>query len=163
MGAGESDRTRRRRGIAATATAVLMLALSVGGPAWAQGNPLIGLDGQELSPRDLNRGLVLLVFWTTWSPRGRDIVPRVNALEDRWGDRARVLSVNFQEDSSKVRAFLASREELRVPVMLDQRGDFSKKHRVSSAPWLLVLKDGVTVFSGKLSRDPDQVIRQASQ
>lgn len=149
------------------AAAVLVLAaLALQAPAplrAVEAEALAGLDGESLQPRDLERGLVILIFWTTWSPRGRDIVPRVNALVRRWGEEGRVLTVNFQEDPAKVRAFLDSREALSAPVFLDERGDFSKQHRVSSAPWLLVLKDGARAFSGKLSRDPDAVIEQASQ
>ena len=164
MSADRSRAVGQRNPWRATLAFLVLVALAVTGPVWgAQGEPLIGLDGQQLNSRELERGLVILVFWTTWSPRGRDIVPRVNALVRGWGDRATVVTVNFQEDPAKVRLFLASKEELNAPVFLDERGDFSKRHRVSSAPWLLVLKDGARVFSGKLSRDPNQVIEQASQ
>ena len=144
---------------------ILVLSIGAAGPARAQrgGDRLSGLDGGALTQGELQQRDSIVVFWASWSPKCRDIVERLNRLHAKWNNKARVVSVNFQEDPAKVRLFLASREELNAPVFLDERGDFSKRHRVSSAPWLLVLKDGARVFSGKLSRDPNQVIEQASQ
>ncbi len=118
---------------------------------------LPGLSGGELTEGELGRGSHVIVFWTTWSPRGRDIVTRANALVEAWGPR--VKTVNFQEDAADVRSFLAG-QSLRAPVFLDTSGALAKKYHVNSAPWLLVLKDGRTAFSERLPADADAVIRQ---
>ena len=87
---------------------------------------LPGLDGGQLTSGDLARGATVVVVWSTWSPRCRDIVPRVNRLASAWGGRARVVTVNFQEEPAAVREFLAgkglaapyvTKEELKI--MLD--------------------------------------------
>lgn len=114
---------------------------------------LPGLAGGELREAGFQQGAHVVVFWTSWSPRGRDIVQRVNEIADRFGDRAEVVTVNFQEDAADVRAFLRDQERLKVPVYLDTDGALSKKYRVNSAPWLLVIKDGRTAFSERLPQD----------
>lgn len=133
------------------------------GVALAQGDlRLQGLGGGELAESSFQQGAHVVIFWTSWSPRGRDIVQRVNAIASGWGDRARVITVNFQEDAADVRAFLQGQERLRAPVFLDTDGALSKKYHVNSAPWLLVIKDGRTAFSEKLPQDPSilsQVLR----
>ena len=99
----------------------------------------------------------MVVFFTTWSPRGRDVVERVNAIDARWKGSARVVTVNFQEEAADVRSFLAG-QRLAVPVYLDTSGALSKKYRVNSAPWLLVVRDGRTAYSERLPNDPDAVL-----
>lgn len=126
----------------------------------AQELQLPGLDGGQLSESDLTKGTHVIVFWTSWAPRGRDVVDRVNSLSAQWSGRARVLTVNFQEDESAVRSFLAGKAKLDAKVFLDRDGELSKKYRVNSAPWLLILKDGRTSFSEKLPSNPDAVIAE---
>jgi ABC-type glycerol-3-phosphate transport system substrate-binding protein len=139
---------------------VAVALLGLAAVASAQELKLPGLDGGQLSESDLAQGTHVIVFWTSWAPRGRDVVDRVNSLVEKWGGKAQVQTVNFQEDESVVRTFLQGKAKLDAKVYLDRNGELSKKHRVNSAPWLLILKDGRTSFSEKLPADPDPVIAQ---
>ena len=59
----------------------LLLALSAlpGSPAGArQGGALPGLAGGQLASADLAQGTHIVVIWASWSPRCRDIAPRVD-------------------------------------------------------------------------------------
>jgi thiol-disulfide isomerase/thioredoxin len=141
--------------LAALAAALLLL-LPVP-PAAAQ--TLQGLGGERLSEADLARGTTIIVVWASWSPRGRNIDGRVNALVDRWGRDARVVTVNFQEDRATVEEFLRGKS-LRAPVFLDTDGAFSKKNAVTTLPGLLVIRDGNTAFRGKLPDDADAIIAE---
>jgi hypothetical protein len=147
-----------RRIVALVAVAVALIV----GTALAQGAELRlpGLDRGELTEGELSKGTHIVVFWTSWAPRGRDVVDRVNGLVERWGGRASVVTINFQEDESAVRAFLSDKPALKAAVFLDEDGELSKRHHVNSAPWLLILKDGRTSFSEKLPRDPHAVVAQ---
>jgi thiol-disulfide isomerase/thioredoxin len=140
----------------AALAAALLLVLPVP-PAAAQ--TLRGLGGEQLSEGDLARGTTIIVVWASWSPRGRNIDGRVNALVDRWGRDARVVTVNFQEDRATVEEFLRGKS-LRAPVFLDTDGAFSKKNAVTNLPGLLVIRDGNTAFRGKLPDDADAVIAE---
>jgi len=148
----------------ATRSALLICLLAAAGPLRAQNGDLSlqGLGGGELRESRFQQGAHVVVFWTSWSPRGRDIVSRVNEIAERWGEQAQVITVNFQEDEADVRAFLRDQDRLRVPVFLDTDGALSKKYHVNSAPWLLVIKDGRTAFSEKLPQDPS-VLAQVLQ
>jgi thiol-disulfide isomerase/thioredoxin len=153
-------RNRWRTGWAvALAVAALLLATPRG--AAAQENVrLPGLDGGQLTGADLAHGATVIVVWASWSPRCRDIVERTNALAARWGSRARVVTVDFQEDPAAVRSFLAG-QKLAVPVFLDRDGEFSKAHAVTTLPGLVVVRDGVARYEGKLPADPDATLSQA--
>ena len=138
--------------VAATLVAGLAAA-----PAAAQGLRLQGLGGEELRESDLASQPTVVVVWASWSPRGRDVVQRVKALVGRWGGRARVITVNFQEDRATVEKFLAG-QNLGAPVFLDGDGAFAKKYAVTNLPGLVVFKDGDAAYRGKLPDDADAVI-----
>ncbi len=148
------DRSTLRLG---TACALLLALLAV--PALAQDVQLQGLRGERLVESDLARGTTIIIVWASWSPRSRDIVARVNPLARRWGSRARVVTVNFQEDRPAVEGFLSGKD-LGATVFLDPNGQFSKKYAVATLPGLLIFKDGQVVYRGKLPDDPDQVIAE---
>lgn len=138
----------------------LGLLAALAAPGSAQGGrpvALTGLGGERLGDADLTQGTTIIVFWASWSPRSRDIVARVNPLAQQWGSRARVITVNYQEDRGAVEGFLAGKG-LSVPVFLDADGAFSKRYAVATLPGLLILKDGNVAFRGKLPDDPDKVI-----
>lgn len=145
-----------------TATLLVLLALLAvwpAAPAAAQDIRLQGLRGESLGDADLAQGTTVFVVWASWSPRSRDIVARVNPLAQRWGGRARVVTVNFQEDRKAVEGFLAGKG-LGSPVFLDVDGAFSKKYAVATLPGLLVIKDGRVAFRGKLPDDPDSILAE---
>jgi thiol-disulfide isomerase/thioredoxin len=123
----------------------------------AQEVRLQGLQGERLGDSDLAQGTTIVVFWTSWSPHSRDIVARVNPLAQRWGGRARVVTVNFQEDRQTVEGFLSGKG-LGSPVFLDTDGAFSRKYAVATLPGLLIIRDGQVVYKGRLPDDPDRVI-----
>lgn len=135
----------------------LALALFAGLPASAQGPVLQGLGGEQLSEADLAQGTTIFIVWASWSPHSRDVVGRVNQVAQRWGGRARVVTVNFQEDRGAVESFLAGKG-MGATVFLDADGAFSKKYAVATLPGLLILKDGRIAYRGKLPDDPDRVI-----
>jgi thiol-disulfide isomerase/thioredoxin len=135
---------------------VAVLALPVL-PAGAQEVSLSCLGGGRLGDGELARGTTIVVVWASWSPRSRDVAERVGSLAGRWGSRARVMTVNFQEDGPAVQKFLAGKS-LGAPVCLDPDGAFSRKYNVATLPGLLVVKDGQVAYRGKLPDDPDQVL-----
>ena len=138
--------------------AALLASLLAGGPgALAQEVRLISIAGERLSDADLSQGVVVVVVWASWSPRSRDVVERVKPLATRWGPRARVLTVDFEEDRPVIEGFLAGKS-MGAPVFMDTDGVFSKKYAVATLPGLLVLKEGKTVYHGKLPDDADRLI-----
>jgi thiol-disulfide isomerase/thioredoxin len=126
-------------------------------PATAQGVLLRGLGGEQLAEADLAQGATIFIVWTSWSPHCRDIVERVNPLVQRWSGKARVVTLNFQDDRQAVEGFLAGKR-LGTTVFLDADGAFSKKYALTNLPGLLIIKDGKVVYKGKLPGDPDRVI-----
>jgi thiol-disulfide isomerase/thioredoxin len=148
----------RRLAAARLLAAALLAGLPLGAAlASAQEIHLAGLASDRLGDADLAHGTVIVVVWASWSPRSRDIVERVRPLAGRWGPQARVVTVDFEEERPAVEAFLAGRS-LGAPVFLDTDGVFSKKYAIATLPGLLVLRDGKTVYHGKLPEDPDRLI-----
>ena len=148
-----------RRGGWSWLVVALAIALLATLAAAEDGSRMAGLGGGELTESDLARGRTIVVVWASWSPRCRDIVERVNPIAERWGGKARVVTVNFQEERAAVEAFLDGKA-LQAPVFLDGDGAFSKRNAVTTLPGLLVYVDGRVAYSGRLPEDPDRVLSQ---
>jgi thiol-disulfide isomerase/thioredoxin len=163
MKALEPERIARGRNGLAGRVALLgavlgvSLALAASVPS---GVRLSGLGGGELTSAELGRGKTLVVVWASWSPRCRDIVDRVNALDARWRGEARVVTVDFQEEPAAIQAFLKGKG-LASPVYLDRDGEFSKSLAVTSLPGLVVVRDGEIRYQGRLPADADAAISEA--
>jgi thiol-disulfide isomerase/thioredoxin len=154
----EFDRRAVRRALAGAFALALLLAPAAAVAATGDVR-LPGLSGGQLTSADLARGSVVLVVWAGWSPRCRDIVERVNAIQAGWGGRARVVTVNFQEEPAAIEQFLAGKK-LAVPVYLDRDGAFSKSHSVTALPGLIVFRDGQVRHAGKLPADPAELLNR---
>lgn len=136
---------------------LLFTALPLGLAGQDRGLRLEGLDTGQFREAELAEGSTLIIFWASWSPKCRDVVDRINALSARWSSSARVVTVNFQEDSEEARRFLEGKG-LKAPVFLDRSGAFAKKHGVSTLPSLLVYRNGRELYRGALPADADRLI-----
>ena len=111
-------------GLVITAFLLTLVLPSTLAQAQGRGGQLQGLDGGTLTEAQLQQKDTILVFWASWSPRGRDIVARVNPIYAAWNGKATVVTVNFQEDDATIRKFLSGKN-LKAPVFVDN-GSFSR-------------------------------------
>jgi thiol-disulfide isomerase/thioredoxin len=139
--------------------ALIVLLLGTAVPVRAQELRLEGLGGERLTEADLHQGPWIVVVWASWSPRSRGIAERVNALARRFGGKARVVAVNFQENRGAVDGFLAG-GRFDVPVYLDPDGALAKRYAIANLPGLLVLKGGEAAYRGKLNEDADRELTE---
>jgi thiol-disulfide isomerase/thioredoxin len=139
--------------------AIVALSAIAAQPLAGQGRetPLQGLSGGQLDTADLESGNWIVVVWASWSPKGRDIAARVNAIESAWSRKARVVTVNFQEKRPDIEKFLSG-QAMKPPVYLDSSGAFSKKNAVTTLPGVLIYKDGKLAHRGRLPDDADALI-----
>jgi len=157
----ESTKRIWTRSLLALAALASMWAASANQLRGATGDVrLPGLRGGQLTSADLAQGNVVVVVWASWSPRCRDIVARANAIDAKWKDKARVVTVNFQEDAAKVEDFLRG-QSLRTPVFLDSDGAYSKAMAVTSLPGLVIYHGGEVAYQGKLPADSDTLIERS--
>lgn len=132
------------------------------GFAAAEGWRLPGLEGGSLSSDDVAHGATVMVVFAGWSPRCHDIIERTNRLVGKWGGRARVILVDFQEDPDEVSRFLAGKGA-QASVYLDGDGGFAKRHQVTTLPGLVVYRDGALAYHDRLPDDPDRVLASILQ
>jgi len=145
------------RAFAAALLVLLALVAAPATPAGAQEWRLPGLDGGALSSADVAHGTTVVVLWAGWSPRCQDVVQRSNRLVGKFGGRARVALVDFQEEPAEVSAFLAGKGA-QAAVYLDADGAFAKQYGLANLPGLLVLRDGTVAYAGRYPDDADALI-----
>ena len=145
-------------GLVITAFLLTLVLPSTLAQAQGRGGQLQGLDGGTLTEAQLQQKDTILVFWASWSPRGRDIVARVNPIYAAWNGKATVVTVNFQEDDATIRKFLSGKN-LKAPVFVDN-GSFSRKHAMTDLPGMVIYKDGKVAYQGKLPKDADKLIQR---
>jgi thiol-disulfide isomerase/thioredoxin len=146
------------RRAAAALVVIAALAAWLARPTMAQEEwRLPGLAGGALSSGDVASGTTIVVLFAGWSPRCQDVVERSNRIVSKWGGRARVALVDFQEETAEVQGFLAGKDP-QAPVYLDGDGAFAKRYALANLPGLLLLRDGAVLYSGRLPDDADRLI-----
>lgn len=108
---------------------------------------LVGLAGDRLTERDLADSQVLAVFWSSWSPRCRDLPARLADVASRFGGRVRVVAINYQEDRKAAGGLLRGTG---VPVYLDADGSFAKRFGIATLPGAVLFRRGDAVWHGRL-------------
>ena len=137
---------------------LLVVAALATAPVVAQDDwRLPGLNGGALTSGDVAHGTTIVVLFAGWSPRCQDVVERSNGIASKWGGRARVALVDFQEEAAEVQGFLAGKGP-QTPVYLDGDGAFAKRYALANLPGLLLLRDGAVLYAGRLPDQPDGLL-----
>jgi peroxiredoxin len=106
---------------------------------------LTDLDGMKWNLRALAGKVVLVNFWATWCPPCRKELPDLNALYQRFGTRGLVILAISDEDTAKVKPFVA-KQSLTYPVLLDPGRKVNELFHVEGIPKSFVYgRDGKLV------------------
>lgn len=85
---------------------------------------------------------VLINFWATWCGPCKEELPSLQTLADLLGPEAVILTVNVKEPPDRALTY-AQRSGLRLPVLMDPRGDLTRQFGVRIYPTtVLVGADG---------------------
>ena len=105
------------------------------------------LKGGEISLSDiLETKKAVLVFWTTWCPNCRTVVPQVEKLYRE--DKAGVIGIDVGESRAKVERFIR-KFAVSYPVALDTNGRVASLYKVRGVPAIIALdQGGKIIYSG---------------
>ena len=105
------------------------------------------LGGGEISLAEiLKTKKAVLLFWTTWCPYCRTIVPQIEKLY-REG-KAGVIGINVGESRAQVEKFVR-KFALSYPIVLDQDGRTAGLYKVRGVPTIVALdQEGRIIYSG---------------
>jgi len=100
---------------------------------------LPSLDGEPIAFSDLIGKIVLINFWTTWCPPCREEMTSMERLYRKFKYKQfTILAVDIMEDPETVRDF-AQKYELSFPVVLDTKGEVSRKYRATAIPMTYII------------------------
>lgn len=133
----------------AAALAAQEAGLPPGSPAPAV--TVTDLDGR---PVDLGRYIgkqpVLLEFWATWCPICEEMMPRVQAAADRYGDRVAFFGVNVavNQTRDRVRRYLA-RHRVPFQVLYDEQGTSVRAYDAPQTSFIVIIdRSGKVAYTG---------------
>lgn len=100
---------------------------------------LPSLEGKSLSLSDFKDKIVFITFWTTWCPPCREEMTSMERLYRKFKYKQfTILAVDIMEDPETVRDF-AQKYELSFPVVLDTKGEVSRKYRATAIPMTYIV------------------------
>jgi thiol-disulfide isomerase/thioredoxin len=87
---------------------------------------------------------VVVNFWASWCPPCTDEMPYFERLKSEYGDRVRVLTVDWNEDPAVAEAYLKS-QHIDLPVVSDRQSRIYTAYSLSEVPDTVVLDAGGNV------------------
>lgn len=160
--------------LAATAAALVALALPAAGRAQESGIPvgtaapaaaLQTLDGR---PTDLARYVgktpVLIEFWASWCPNCKALEPQLQRIARTHGARVKLLGVAVSVNQTPQRARLyAQKYKLPLELLWDANGNATDAYDVPATSYVVVLdRAGRVVYTGQGGdQDLEAAVRKA--
>ena len=123
--------------------------ISVGSPA-----PVVTVPDLEGHPFDLGKFVgkkpIFLEFWATWCEVCKELMPRVAAARQRYGDRVEFVGINIAvgQTPAEVRAWLTTHD---VPfvVLYDDQGVSVRAYDAAQTSYIVIVDaQGKVAFTG---------------
>jgi thiol-disulfide isomerase/thioredoxin len=125
--------------------------LGVSAPQWKDLDVVSGSSPTSIA--SLRGRVVLLDFWATWCAPCRVFVPKLDALQARYGAQGlKVVGVST-EDAQEV-ALFAQRMSLRYAIAVDKHAETTRSYGVVSMPTLVVIDKRGVVRDVSVGYDP---------
>jgi thiol-disulfide isomerase/thioredoxin len=142
----------------------LMMVLLIPGSAVAQDDvigipvgsvpPAVTIEDLDGNPVDLGRWVgkkpVMVEFWATWCPICAELLPRMEAAQKKYGDRAEfvVVAVAVNQSPNTVRRHL-TRHPMPFTFLWDVNGNATRAFQAPSTSYVAVLDArGKVVYTG---------------
>lgn len=166
---------RRRAAKAVLIAACVLLPVSLMGQDDVLGIPvgatppavtIENLNGDSVSlSRWIGRKPVLVEFWATWCPICEELLPRMEAAQKKYGDRAEfvVIAVAVNQSKNSVRRHL-ERHPMPFTLLWDARGAAVRAFQAPSTSYVAVLDaKGKVVYTGVgADQDIEAALRRAT-
>lgn len=118
--------------------------LNIKAPEWT----LLDLEGKEVTLKDLKGTPIFLEAWVSTCDHCMKSLPKVKEVENKFGDKIQVITVNFDYDLHETKATIKAKD-IKYKVL---QGDatFDMNYDIQSFPSFFVINsDGIITYSGR--------------
>lgn len=100
---------------------------------------MVSAAGETVSlPRE-HSGVDIYLFWATWCPYCKRLLPHIQSIEDEYGDDVKVFAINFRDDGDP-EGYIESRGfEF---VLLPEGDSAAKRYGMHGTPGLVLVDGG---------------------
>ncbi len=106
---------------------------SVVAPDWT----LVAADGQTINlNEEVQKQTTLLLFWATWCPYCKALMPHLQSMVLEYGDKVKVLAINIKEDGDPVEFIERAGYDFTLLLNGDEVAD---SYNVSGTPGVVII------------------------
>lgn len=132
---------------------------------------LVGADAKPIEVEKWYQGkasltdskATLLVFWESWCPHCKREMPKMPALQEKWGGKGlkvvALTKVTKSATDESVTTFLKE-NNINLPVGKEKEGSMSEAYAVSGIPAAALVMNGKVVWRGHPARLTDDMIEK---
>ena len=132
---------------------------------------LVGADAKPIEVEKWYQGkasltdskATLLVFWESWCPHCKREMPKMPALQEKWGGKGlkvvALTKVTKSATDESVTSFLKE-NNINLPVAKEKEGSMSEAYAVSGIPAAALVMNGKVVWRGHPARLTDDMIEK---
>jgi len=102
-------------------------------PDWS----LVSADGETVRlSEEVQEQTAILLFWATWCPYCKALMPHLQSLRLEYGDQIKILAINFREDGDPVEFIRTAGYDFTV---LPNGDEVAAAYRIYGTPGVLIV------------------------
>jgi len=120
--------------------------------------------GKRVSISEYKGNVVVVMFWASWCPACRTVVPYINGIAPILEEKGiKVLAISNDQTVLAAKNYLEKHQPLRMTVLYDLGGKVADSWRVTGIPTCFILDKKGNIRNMVLGCDPKQVAAFAAK
>ncbi|MGL4986706.1 MAG: TlpA family protein disulfide reductase [Treponemataceae bacterium] len=115
------------------------------------------LDSSDAKLSNYEGSIVVINFWTTWSPPCETQMAALQNIYAKYGDKIKLLAVNVGEEYKPVKKFI-SKNKFTFNVLFDKQSTLATKYNVLTFPAIYIIDQKGIIVHTRRGEMPEEEI-----